>query len=47
MKLNVTIINEFFGFEPIEDFSVSYIDNVCLTDVIVILSGQHVTDEIT
>ena len=46
MKLNVDVINKFFGFEPVEDFSVSDIDNVCLTDAITVISGQSVTDEI-
>ena len=40
MKLNAAIINEFFGFEPVEDYSVSDIDNVCLTDAISVIGGQ-------
>ena len=39
MKLNAVVINEFFGIEPIEDFSVSDIDNVCLTIDIAVISG--------
>ena len=46
MKLNAAIINEFFGFKPVEDFFVSDIDNVCLTNTIAVISGQPITDEI-
>ena len=43
MRVNAAVINQFYGFDPVEGFSVTDIAKVCLKYAISEISGQTVT----